>query len=424
MPLISESRRLFYGWWIVVASFTIALYTGGMVFYGFTAIFEPIADDLSWSHTHISLAASLRGLEMGLLAPVMGILVDRWGARRLVFSGSILVAVGFILLSRTTSLGIFYGAFALIAVGMSMCAPTVLFSTIVNWFRKNVGVATGIVSCGFGFGGLMIPAIVKLIEAYSWRTTVLALAIGMLAIGPALSLVLRHRPEPYGYLPDGKDSIDARSDLSPTKAQVEDIEIDVKTALRSRTFWQLTLVGMCLAISAGAMITHVMPYLSSVSITRSTAALTATAIPLLSIVGRLGFGWLGDRYDRRRIAASGFAIMVIGLAIFQMVSQPASGLLVPFVITFGIGWGGLSAMRPALVRQFFGRGNFGKIHGFSVGIVMLGAIAGTFLPGLVFDTFGSYQSVWYAIAGVTIIGLIAVATVPPVHNKQPGDSGP
>lgn len=417
MSTICESRRFFYGWWIVAASFTIALYTGGMVYYGFTAIFEPIADELRWSHTHISLAASLRGLEMGLLAPIMGILVDRWGARRLVFSGSILVTIGFVFLHRTTSLSMFYGAFALVAIGMSMCAPTVLFSTIVNWFQKSVGVATGIVSCGFGFGGLMIPAIVKLIEAYNWRTTVLALAIGMLVIGPALSLVLRHRPEPYGYLPDGKDGTDARPYLNQTKAQVVDIEIDTKTALRSRTFWQLTLVGMCLAISAGAIITHVMPYLSSVSITRSTAALSATAIPLLSIVGRLGFGWLGDRYDRRRVAASGFAIMIVGLVVFQMVSQPVSGLLIPFIITFGVGWGGLSAMRPALMRQFFGRGNFGKIHGFSVGIVMLGAITGTFVPGLIFDTFGSYQSVWYAIAGAAIIGLIAVATVPPVHNK-------
>ena len=80
--------KVFYGWWVVVASFLIALYVGGTILYGFTAIFEPIASEFGWSYTQISLATSLRGLEMGLLAPVVGLLVDRWGPRKLLFGGS------------------------------------------------------------------------------------------------------------------------------------------------------------------------------------------------------------------------------------------------------------------------------------------------------------------------------------------------
>ena len=72
-----EPRKVFYGWWIVGACFFIALYTGGVVFYGFTAVFEPLAHEFDWSYAQISLAASLRGLEMGLLAPFVGMLVDR-----------------------------------------------------------------------------------------------------------------------------------------------------------------------------------------------------------------------------------------------------------------------------------------------------------------------------------------------------------
>ena len=107
MRLLGKPTQRFYGWWIVGASFLITLYVGGVIFYGFTAIFEPLADELGWSYTEISLAASLRGLEIGLLAPITGILVDRWGSRRLIFTGSVLLALGLILFSYTYSLSAF-----------------------------------------------------------------------------------------------------------------------------------------------------------------------------------------------------------------------------------------------------------------------------------------------------------------------------
>lgn len=71
--------KVFYGWFIVVAAVLTGLYIAGVVFYGFTAVFEPIADEMGWSYAQISLASSIRGLEMGLLAPLFGVMADRWG---------------------------------------------------------------------------------------------------------------------------------------------------------------------------------------------------------------------------------------------------------------------------------------------------------------------------------------------------------
>src|SRR4030042_2316080 len=106
----SDSRRprIFYGWYIVAASLVNLLYTGGVAHFGFTAVFEPIADEFKWSYAQISLASSLRGLEMGLLAPVVGFLVDKWGPKKMVFGGSIFLCLGFLLLSRVESLLVFY----------------------------------------------------------------------------------------------------------------------------------------------------------------------------------------------------------------------------------------------------------------------------------------------------------------------------
>ncbi len=107
MHVNRNPSRVFYGWWVVGASFFISLYTGGVVFFGFTAVFEPIADEFGWSYAQISLAASIQGLEAGLLAPVTGLLVDRWGPRKLIFGGAIISGLGLILLSRITSLAMF-----------------------------------------------------------------------------------------------------------------------------------------------------------------------------------------------------------------------------------------------------------------------------------------------------------------------------
>ena len=100
----SKHPKIFYGWVIVAACLLIILYTSGVVYFGFTAVFEPIAEEFGWGYAQISLAASLRGLEMGLLAPFMGLMVDRWGPRRLIFGGGIFVSMGFLLLSQVSSL--------------------------------------------------------------------------------------------------------------------------------------------------------------------------------------------------------------------------------------------------------------------------------------------------------------------------------
>jgi MFS family permease len=156
--------RIFYGWWIVLACFFIGLYVGGVVFYGFTAFFEPIREEFGWSYTQISFAVSLRGLEMGLMAPLIGFLVDRFGSRKLILFGTFTVGLGLISLSITQSLAMFYGAFLLVAFGAGGCTVVVPMSTVANWFHKKVSIAMGVMASGIGFSGFFVPLIVWLID--------------------------------------------------------------------------------------------------------------------------------------------------------------------------------------------------------------------------------------------------------------------
>ena len=406
-----KPARIFYGWWIVGAAFFVALYVGGVIFYGFTAIFEPIANDMGWSYTQISLAASLRGLELGLFAPITGILADRWGSRRLIIGGAIITSTGLFLLSQTTSLAMFYGAFALIAVGMSAITLNVLMTAVVKWFRRKIGIASAIAMCGYGLSGLIVPLIVKLIEVFDWRMTMAILAAGMLAIVTPLGFVFRHRPEPYGYLVDGQRDVPATPGIQNAGLQSAEVHFRVTQALKTATFWRIALTFMVHAMLVNSVTTHIMPYLSSIGVIRSRASLVAMALPIMSIGGRLSFGWLGDKFDRRRIVTIAFAMMTAGLLFFGYTQVVGLWLLVPFLILFGIGYGGSTGVRPAMVSEYFGRSNFGSVFGFVVGVNAIGAIIGPPLAGWVYDTWSNYQGIWFAYTGLSIVGSLLIFNI-------------
>ena len=398
-------KNIFYGWWIVFACFVIAFYISGAVTIGFTAFFEPIVKEFGWSYTQVSFAASLRGLELGIFSPLMGFLVDRFGARSLLFSGTVAIGTGFILLSQTHSLSMFYGAFVLVGLGTSACTGTVLTPAVANWFRKDLGKALGIMASGFGLGGLLIPVINWLIHLYQWRTTFVILAFIIWLLGIPLSFVIRQTPEQYGYLPDGETPEEART----TRKSI-DKNVGFKSAIRTRVFWYISLAEAIRLMALTAVITHVMPYLVSIGMSRSGAALVTTSIPLASIFGRLVFGWLGDNYNKWRVLAAVYFFTGIGLVFFAYAQSFWTVFF--FLIFYPLTWGA-GPVRGAIMRESFGRASLGTIFGIMAGVGTLARIVGPSLAGLIYDKLGYYQPIWLLFAGTLTIPIILALTFKP-----------
>jgi len=406
-------KNLYYGWWVVLACFTIGLYVSGVTFFGFTAFFEPIQREFGWSYAQISLASSLRGFEVGILAPLVGFLVDRFGSRKLLLGGNIVIAIGLILMSFTTSLPMFYLSILFIALGAGGCTSVVVMTAVAIWFKKNVGLALGIVSSGFGAGGAVIPFIVYLIDATGWRTTVVILAAGMLLLGVPLSLLVRDPSEELEAIP-GKPA-------RPQAACVEEESAGKKSGafremIRSRSFLYLNATEAARMVVIVAVATHLMPYLSSIGMSRTSAGAVAAAVPLVSIVGRFGFGWCSDRFDKRIVLAATFLLMSAGVFAFCYVQS--LWVLVLFVLLFAPGFGGGIVLRGAMLREYFGMSSFGKMLGIVLWSGSIGGIVGPTLAGWMFDTLGSYTLVWYGSGAISGVCIFLSMRIKPTHAPR------
>ncbi|MBT9149042.1 MAG: MFS transporter [Dehalococcoidia bacterium] len=413
-----KSRKIFYGWWIVLSGALIGSYIAGAFFYGFTAFVAPMTEEFGWSHFAFSLAASLRGIERGLLAPLMGFLVDRLGPRKLIFSGALVGGLGFILLSITDSLIMFYGACIVLSIGFSASGGLASITAVAHWFHRKVGRAMGLMTTGFGMGGLLLPVVIWLIHHHGWRATFLFLGIGTWVIIPLLALVVRHKPEQYGYLPDGDFIPVLENAGNPTS----EIAFDARQALRTRTFWLLSLSFAICFMGVGAVVLHVMPYLRSVDLAPGSIVLVATLIPLLSIIGRLTFGWLGDVFPKRHVLSLTTGLQAIGLLAFYY--APALWALIIFLVTFGSGYGGAIALRPAIQREYFGRNAFGSIQGWSMAVMTIGSIIGPAFAGWVFDIRGSFQLAWLIFAIMTAVAIPLIMAIELPQNDRQSSSSP
>ncbi|MBU4317766.1 MAG: MFS transporter [Proteobacteria bacterium] len=406
--------KIFYGWWVVLASFITGMYVAGTIFYSFTAFIDPMVKEFGWSYTQISLASSLRGLEMGIFAPIIGIYLDKYGSRMIMLVGMLVVGLSLVLLSTIHSLAMFYVCFIILAFGAGGCTSVVVMASVANWFKKRVGLAMGIAVCGFGASGLMVPIVVKLIEVFGWRSAFLYMGIGAWVIGIPLSFVIRNRPEDYGMLPDGEIKIENGLEQ---EEEIPEVQVTFKQALTNRSFLLIVSAEWIRMMTVGTLITHIMPYLTSMGVSRSMAGFISAGIPLCSIIGRFGFGWLGDIHDKRHMIALGFGLICLGLLMFLKINSTMIFVVV-FIVAFPIGYGGGMSLRGAIIREYFGRASFGKMVGLTMGVSSVAGIIGPTLGGWVFDHFGSYHPLWVGFIFLNALGMVLILRVKPAHFES------
>ncbi|MFC2002840.1 MFS transporter [Chloroflexota bacterium] len=414
---------MFYGWWIVVLAFVATAYGGATVWYGFTAFFDPLIEEFAWSYTAISLAASLRGVEFGLMDIVVGFLVDRFSIRRIILVGSILIGIGWLILSRVNSLATFYMSFFIICTGATGISSVVFLSLITRWFYKRLGLALGLTMAGFGAGGFAVPGIVYLLDVVGFRMVFFVFGVTALIIGGFTAYFLRDRPQDMGCGPDGVPLYQGK--YTSEHASIHSVEptapardYTFKEAISKPAFWIVTYVSTILVFSLMMVSTHVMPYLEHLGYSRHTASIVAMMIPVMSITGRLGIGWVSDFISRRLILILTLIGGTVGIMLFLYAHL--FFFLISFVLLFGISYGGIIVLRPGILREYYGSTYIGSIIGLCFAVSMVGSIIGPTFAGWIFDTTSSYSIAWVVSGVLFLIGvpLVLIMKHPQVTEKK------
>jgi len=428
--LVGDKKRpgIFYGWWVVMAAFVGHALSGGFYFYGFSAFFVPLIREFGWSRTAISGAFSLSRIEGGLLGPVGGFLVDKFGPRKMMFLGVAIMAAGFIMLSRINSLTSFYLVFILsIALGTTLAFHQASLVAIANWFIKKRGMAMGIGLSGVGLGGMLVPLLAWLIVQYGWRSTAVIIGAILLVVGIPLSLVMRNRPEQYGYRPDGEtgegetgqkgEELASQNGLSSATlteqmAGGEDVDFSPRQAMKTAVFWLLALIFGLRQLVISAVVVHQIPFLTDLGISPEVAATMLAGIAVISIAGRLGFGRLADVLEKRFVMAICLALTAVGCLI--LANAQVLWHIVIFLVIYSPGYGGGAIVMNTLRAEYFGRQYFGTITGFMNLFQMFGTVLGPIFAGWVFDTSGSYRLAFitFAVSAITAMVLVLVARRP------------
>lgn len=398
--------RVFYGWWIVASAFLIQALVGTLLFQSFGLYVVKLEDDFGWSRTRLSIAFSLARTEDGLLGPLQGWLLDRFGPRAVMQVGVVIFALGFVAFSRMNSLPTFYITFLIMAVGAALAGFLSVTTALVNWFSRRRTLAVGIALIGISGGGLLQPLMAQALEAWGWRGTALASGIIVAVVGLPATLLVRHRPEPYGLLPDGDtpEQVAARQAAAEAsgaeQAGPAEVSFTPRQAIATRAFWVISIAHAAALLVVSAVMVHFVAHVEEqLGYSTAEAATLITFMTIMVIGGQLLGGWAGDRFSSRLLIA--LCMLGHSSALFFLTFATSLWMVLVFSVLHGVAWGVRGPVILSMRAEYFGPASFGTIMGFSSLIVMLGMIIGPVLAGAMYDSTGSYET------GFTILALVA-----------------
>ncbi len=412
----------------MIASSLMNGFGGSVHWQGFTVLFIPISQSLGLSAAQTAIPFSLARIESGLAGPITGWLIDRYGVRRLMLTGTPLTGIGYILLAQTSTFLSFVLIYVLvISVGSSTSFMQASTTALNTWFSRRRGMVMSINSAAFRLGGaFMVPLLSEAVLRWGWDTTAMWVGIGMLAFITPLAIVFKRSPESIGVGPDGDPlktvsvgSVEvARAKAEKGEIPDSDDDWTTKDAIKTRAFWTLA-AGTVLRMSVhGTIFVHFVPILVWKGESQQMAANLIGLMALCAVPMILFFGWFSDRVGRPRLLAGSYISAAFSLMLLNVVDGPwpifaAMLLFIGTEVGSGLNW--------ALVGDLFGRKHFATIRGLLSPIYNVFMFSMPITAGWVFDVTDSYEIVLWVGAGLLIAAAMVFLSIKkPVHQTANG----
>lgn len=391
--------------WIVLALAVILMFVSNSSSNTFGVFFKPIAEQFGWNRGTVSVAIAIRWIVVAFLVLPMGHLSDRYGPRRVVLPSFLLYGIGFLMLSRVTSVWQFYVVQGLV-MGVANAGPFVcVISTVAKWHTRRRGMALGIASAGSGLSVVLLPPLTASLIAFrDWAYACVVLGLVTLVITIPASWFMKDPPtagKPAAFVPGGE---------SENKGQGKNrgpfyVMGSLPRLLKDGRFLSLFLFFFLFYVGAQLMSVHLVNYVTDAGVRTLVAATMMSVVGIASIVGRLAMGPLSDKIGTKADAALCCSFVIASLVLLTLKSEPLMWLAAVF---YGMGSGGTAPLISAITGEHFGTENLATMTGAILIGANLGGALGPWMGGYLFDVTRSYLLPLLLSAVLTAAGLVIV----------------
>lgn len=410
-------RAPFYGWWVLAAAFAGEMLAIGSTIYAFGLFVKPVCEAFGLSRAAANNGMLLFYVGMGLSAPWLGRRMDRRSIRRLMVAGSLAMAAGFALVALSSSILVIALAIVLLlAPGSVAIGPLVANTLATRWFARHRGKALGVAAVATSLGGsVVVPLMAWVLAMQGWRAALLVQGLLILLLMPLLALaVVRDRPQDCGLQPDG-ESAGAAAPAEPAGALWT-----TRAMLADRSFWCIGLSVALVFATNQALLVSLVPYATDAGFTLARATLLVSATALCSVLGKLAFGALADRIDKRWLMLAVIACLALMLA--ALIARPPYALLFALCCLAGTATGGELPLWAAMVGERFGQRSFGAVLGLMNPINTVVTLLAIRFVGQAFDARGDYDFAFGVFLGATLLAAAMTLLIP--ARRPPADAAP
>jgi len=411
LPTSILGHRLYYGWYIVAVAFVASMMSAGVQAYTLGVFLKPMTAELGWTRTDISLGQTVSTVVGAGLGVLIGSTLDRRGGRALMIAGAVVSGLGFIALGQVHELWHYYAVRGgLITVGSVGMGALVVNVALSNWFVRMRGRAIAIGAMGISVAALVLPSLsTRVIDAFGWRAAwaVIGVLIWLIVI-PLVALAMRRRPEDHGLAPDGD-----RSGAPPRRLRVfeaGDVRWTRRTAARTPTLWLLILTFGFANTGLGAMLLHLVPYLTDLGFSPGTAAVGFSMIGLAGLVSKPLWGLALERIATRYCASAEFLLMSAGIALIVLIGGVPSMFFA--ILVFGLGIGGVITVQELIWANYFGRLTLGTVRSLAQPFTIASSASGPVLAGVAYDLGGSYRPAFWFFAATYLAAAVLILFTP------------
>ena len=407
--------KRYYPWLMALLGMMVLMVSNGLIVTGLTVFDESLLKEFGWSRGELKLRDLITLVLAGWMAPFLGAVIDRVGPRKLILAGLVLLSILYAAYANIQSLAHIYLIHVGFAVVLVAAGLNVVVIFVSQWFHSNRGTAIGIALVGTSLSGMVFPKLgVHMMQSMDWRTAFLWQAAVPLVAMLVVYLFARS-PRPGGILPWGADKMVAATGAAPVGVGGRP-DLTYSQALRTRTFWALSITAMATFFSIMAASANLFLHMRDLGFTPQQAGNGLGVMFGLAMVGKFVFGMLGDLFPAKRVLLFNLAIMAAGALILMTMR---ADLIWYALILFGLGWGGLYTMIQLLAVTAFGLSAAGKILGTITLLDATTAGLGIWLAARIFDVTGSYKPAFQLIFVLIVLALLAATLVRDERSGQP-----